>query len=58
MSSANVPRIDHRSAGVVEIADIAGDDDQVVDNRGGRDQTVGLATRPQRGCRFCLKTSI
>lgn len=45
--SAQIPRIDHRGAGVFEIADVAGEDDQVMDDCGRGDQAIGETARRQ-----------
>ena len=46
-ASAQIPRIYHRGAGVVENADVARDDDQVMDDCGRGDQAIGVTARPQ-----------
>ncbi len=42
-------RIDHRCARILEIPDIAGDEDEVVDDRSGGDQPVDIAAGADRG---------
>ncbi len=46
--SLRLPRVQRRGPRIVEIRDVAGDDDQVMDDRGGRDQAVRLAPRAKR----------
>ena len=44
-----IPGVDHRGARVIEIFDIARDDDEIMRDRGGRDQPVGVTPRTQGG---------
>ena len=46
-----IPGVDHRSARVIEIVDIARDDDEIMHDRGGRNQPVGLTPRTQAAIR-------
>ena len=47
--SSRVPGVQCRGPRIVEIRDIAGDYDQVMDDRGRRDQAVRLVPRAKRG---------
>ena len=45
---SNAPGIDQRDPGILEISDVARDQDQVVDDRGRGDKAVDVAARSER----------